>query len=349
MKCTDLNVKPVLKNIMRIEIFRVFVFFSLRSSLCDGNVILHKYVEPVIYLSSLQKIIFKHMKITMPVRIIKGQEVLPDGSTLKEYGFTDGSTVNIVIEPDKEISLRVVFGPKEFTYKVCSSMSVGELKQQMTDGGTVGFATDEFGLLFSAAADNNNADIPLLDESLPLHLYQVANDSKIWVVSGNIQIHLVTPRGEHLYKTYPITITVNQMKQRIRLVTDLFKDTEYLEDIWLFLQCDKNYRKLNGEAPLGEVVPNNGIIHFVEDVFFSESDMMTVYCEGKEVDRVGWNKRHLKEYNIWERDTVLSLKLRIQNQLGFPVSCITVEQGGEQLADTERLDLITNTRIEVSY
>ena len=118
------------------------------------------------------------MKITVPVRIIKGQEVLPYGSSLKDQGYTDGSTINIVIEPDKEINLRMAFGPKEFIYKVCSSVSVGELKQQLTDGGTIGFSTDEFTLLFSAAADNNNADIPLLDESLPLHLHQVANDCK---------------------------------------------------------------------------------------------------------------------------------------------------------------------------
>ena len=137
------------------------------------------------------------------------------------------------------------------------------------------------------------------------------------------------------------------MKQRIRLVTDFFKHTEYLEDIWLFLQCGKSYRKLSGEAPLGEVVPNNGIIHLVEDVFFSESDMMPVYCNGEEVDRVGWNKQHAGLTTL--RDTVLSQKLRVQNQLGFPVSCVTVKQDGEELPDTKILCASTKTRIEVTH
>ena len=38
------------------------------------------------------------------VRVIKGQKVLPEGSTLEEHRITDSSTVNIVIEPEKEIN-----------------------------------------------------------------------------------------------------------------------------------------------------------------------------------------------------------------------------------------------------
>ena len=68
------------------------------------------------------------MKITLPVRMIKEQEVLPDGSTLEKHGIIDGSTVNIVIEPEKEINLKMKLGPKEFTHKVMSSVRVRKLK-----------------------------------------------------------------------------------------------------------------------------------------------------------------------------------------------------------------------------
>ena len=57
------------------------------------------------------------MKITGAVRVMKGHEVLPDGSTLDEHGIIDGSTVNIIIEPEKEISIKMKLGPKEFTEK----------------------------------------------------------------------------------------------------------------------------------------------------------------------------------------------------------------------------------------
>ena len=56
------------------------------------------------------------MKIAGAVRVIKEQEVLPDGSTLDQYGIIDGATVNIVIEPDKEINLNIKLGPKEYSH-----------------------------------------------------------------------------------------------------------------------------------------------------------------------------------------------------------------------------------------
>ena len=47
------------------------------------------------------------MNIIAAIRVNKAQGVLQDGSTLEERDITDGSTVNIVIEPDKEINLCV--------------------------------------------------------------------------------------------------------------------------------------------------------------------------------------------------------------------------------------------------
>ena len=52
------------------------------------------------------------MQICGAVRVIKGQEVLTDGSILEQHEITDGSTVNIVMEPDKKINLHVTLGPK---------------------------------------------------------------------------------------------------------------------------------------------------------------------------------------------------------------------------------------------
>ena len=62
----------------------------------------------------------------MPIRVIKGQEVLPDGSTLDEHGIIDGSTVNIEDEDyDKVVNLRLKLGPKEFTSSVMNYVRVG--------------------------------------------------------------------------------------------------------------------------------------------------------------------------------------------------------------------------------
>ena len=158
------------------------------------------------------------MKITGAVRVIKGQEVLPDGSTLGEHGIIDGSTVNIVIEPDKELNLKMKLGHKEFTHKGSSSVRVRDFKQQLIDGGSVGFMLDEFTLVIPA--DDNNGvhdDITLDDDSLPLHLCGVSDNITLNIVSRKMMIQLFSQRGQHLYKTFPRNMTVNQMKQNILL------------------------------------------------------------------------------------------------------------------------------------
>ena len=96
--------------------------------------------------------------------MIKGQEVLPDGSTLEEHGIIDGSTVNIVIEPEKEINIKIKWGILESTRNVSNSVRVRDLKQQLIDGGTFGFKN--FSL--SVCVDDNDGIteiISLEDES----------------------------------------------------------------------------------------------------------------------------------------------------------------------------------------
>ena len=148
--------------------------------------------------------------------MIKGQEILPDGSTLEKHGIIDGSTINIVIEPEKEINLYVKIGLKEVMFAVKSSVRVRELKQQLIDGGSVGFSLNHFNLLISA--DDNDGiteTISLEDESLPLHLCGVVDNTTIRVIGDNVQIQLVTSRGQWWYKSFPRNITVSLMKRRI--------------------------------------------------------------------------------------------------------------------------------------
>ena len=70
---------------------------------------------------------------TSAVRILKGQDVLADDSTLREFGIADGDTLNIVIEPDKEINVTVRVGPKTFSQTVSHSLPVAELKRMLHD------------------------------------------------------------------------------------------------------------------------------------------------------------------------------------------------------------------------
>ena len=288
--------------------------------------------------------------------MIKGQEVLPDGSTLEKHGIIDGSTVNIIIEPDKEINLTFKLGPKEFTHKVLNSVRLRELKQQLIDGNIVGFKLNASTLNLSADDNDRMADVPLLDESLPLHLYGVGNNTTIRIIGGRVQIILVTSKGERLLKTFPRSSTISQMKQRIRRFLGDDKD---LDDIWLFKQIKKSYQRLDDddiEAPIGSVLSDNDVIYLVEDRFFSMDaiDVFPVYYKGEEIDRVWW-KITIEEsrYPRYHSDTALSLKLRIQELLGFPVSSVDVKRYGGSMGNDQMMrhyvnNLSTDIRIEVA-
>ena len=303
------------------------------------------------------------MKITGTVRTIKGQEVLPDGSTLDEHGIIDGSTVNIVIEPDKEINLKIKLGPKEFTHKVLNSMRVRELKQQLIDGDVVGFKPNAFTLnIFADDKDGVAANFPLLDESLPLHLYGVGDNTTIRIIGGRVQIILVTSRGQRWLKSFPKNITISQMKQRIRLVDRFFsaEDKDLLDDVWLFVQRGKSFQRIDddyGEAPIGSVLSDNDVIYLVEDRFFNDDaiDVFPVYYKRKEIARVGWKitTETGGRYTRYHIDTALSLKLRIQELLGFPVSSIDVKLheaslGNDQIMRHYVDNFSTDIRIEVA-
>ena len=134
--------------------------------------------------------------------MIKGQAVLSDGSTLEEHGIIDGSTVNIVIEPEKEIKLIMELGPKVFIHNVVNSVRVRELKQKLIDDRSVGFSINEFQLILSAD-DNDEVDddISLDDESLPLHLSGLVHNKIVKISTNKHSDHLVTTERAALVQT----------------------------------------------------------------------------------------------------------------------------------------------------
>ena len=228
------------------------------------------------------------MKITGFVRVIKGQEILPDGNTLDQHIIIDGSTINIVIEPEKEISIKMKLGPKEFTHKVMNSLRVRDLKHQLIDGGTVGFLLEDLTLIVSA--DDNDCvtdDIPLEDDSLPLYLYGVSDNMTVKIMGEKITVELVTNYGLRYQKSFPKNMTIDQMKRGIQSVNSFWSEhyPDMQEGIWLFVERGESYKKLPDAAPIGSVLSNNDVVHFIEDRFYGQQ--IPVYYNGEEMDRVG--------------------------------------------------------------
>ena len=185
----------------------------------------------------------------------------------------------------------------------------------------------------------------------------MVDNTTIRVIGNNLQIQLVTQRGKQWYKSFPRNITVSLMKQKIRLVNRFFgdEDRDLLEDVWLFVQRRECYQRLDEEALVGARLSDNDVIYLVEDRFFPDSDMFPLYYKDKEVGRVGWiiTSQYFGRYRYYS-DTALSLKLRIQELLGFPVSSTNVKFREKSMKNNEMINhddvkITTEIRIEVTW
>ena len=202
--------------------------------------------------------------------MIQGQKVLQDGNTLEGHGITDGSTVNIIIEPDKDINLQIKLGSKEITYKANNSVCICSLKQQLIDDGIVGLPLDKFSLMISTDQEGGiTEDVLLLAESLPLHLCGANDKTVINIIGGRVTVQLVNAKGNKWYKIFLKTMMINQMKQIIRSVDSVhMADVRLLMDIWLFVKRGEIYQEIDGEGPIGAILSDNDIIHFIGQIFY---------------------------------------------------------------------------------
>ena len=128
-----------------------------------------------------QKEIYKSGKITGAVRILKGQEILPDDSTLVQHEIADGDIVNIVIEPDATIKIQVKYNSNIFSHAISCSSSVQQLKELLYDKEQVVFPPVEFDLVY----ENDGEVITLDDTALPFLMYDVKEGAKLTVVRSN--------------------------------------------------------------------------------------------------------------------------------------------------------------------
>ena len=244
-------------------------------------------------------------KITGAVRLLKGQDVLPDGSTLDEHGIIDGSTVNIVIEPDKEINLKIRFGPESFSRKLKRSRSVRYLKQRMINAEQVALVQEDFDLVQISDAKKKI----VLEASLPLHYYGLTDGVVLEARLAFLRLNLEQV-GTDIQWTRKTSrsATVKELKDIIA-VEILNKPKA---DISMYYERTK---KLSDTQVLGDVVKDE-----FDHLYFSENKSF------KNFRPVFYNGDSLGYIGVENTDTRDDLKYRAQDQLGVPFSKIHVKK-----------------------
>ena len=300
----------------------------------------------MVILFILKKEIYRSGKITGAVRILKGHEMLPDDSTLVQHNISDGDTVRVLIEPERNIAVEVQCGPMVYRHEVNYSMTVKELKMFLIENNEVAFLEKDIGLIMQATNKDLKQELELKDDSMPLHYFTSDLIIKLKVIGPTIFIASQNPFGETTHHKIPKKGTVCDLKQIIMksssippftdkmlkdsFLNDLMNLMKILlsqnngKDISLFVTCGNDgYKKLDETdcTPLGELLSDGDVVYYVEDNPFSNLDVCNwpVYHQKSNVGTVRCNRIQNTRY-----ETVRTIKLRIQDEMGIPANRLTV-------------------------
>ena len=239
------------------------------------------------------------------MRILKGQESLPDDSTLVQHNISDGGTVNIVIEPEKKIIVKLQFGLEKFSKTVKNSMSVKDLKQELINSDDFAFVHCDFNLLYLENPDKKVK----LDTSLPLYYYKIDDGATILIEKTFLLVNIKRVGGETEWiKRMPKTATIADLKKVI--LKDICDKS--VSNVSLYLNDEL---KVNDEDVLEDLVEYfDDMLYFVEDKCYKECK--GVYYRGKKIAFIG----------VDENDSKEDLKLRARDQLCIPLRKIKAKK-----------------------
>ena len=303
-------------------------------------------------LDFIQKEIYKSGKITGAVRILKGQEILPDDSTLVQHNISNGDTVNVLIEPERNVEVEVQCGPKTYKHEVSNGMTVKQLKMFLIETNEVVYMYKNLHLVTQVTNKDAEKEEELEDDFLPLHYYATDTNLKLQAIGPTVFVTSENSFGEKVRHKIPRKATVAGLKEVIIkskwnspnvnkfirvnsgctiddltkcIIKSLRRDND--DDIFLFVACENNcYKRLDetDSTPLGELLSNGDVVYYIEDSPSSNSydRNWPVYYLKEHIGTMYGKSTHQNQGVVFE--TVRSLKLRIQEEMGIPAHCITV-------------------------
>ena len=190
------------------------------------------------------------------MKILKGQEILPDDSTLVQHNISDGDTVNVLIEPGGNIEVEVRCGPKVYKHEVNYCMTVKELKTLLIENEEVAFLYREFDLVENEGTKQEQI---LDDDTLPLHCF-ISDKSVMLVVLGPyLIVKSKNSRGRLRYHKVASNCTVRQLKQVI--------DSSSTNMSMFVARGNDRYKKLDEteDTAVRKLLSEDKTVHFITD------------------------------------------------------------------------------------
>ena len=164
-----------------------------------------------------QKEIYKSGKSHGPVKVLKGKEILPDDSTLEENGIVDDDAVNIVIEPEKEITIYISkcfkFTPI-YPYKLANSVPVSLVKKKLIMEDKMVIPESEFDLEFDQD-DKREVVLKLDDLGVPLHYYGINEGSLLLIVKNFASCIIENQKGAQVHINLSAKARVGELRKKL--------------------------------------------------------------------------------------------------------------------------------------
>ena len=276
--------------------------------------------------------------MTGQVRLLQGQTVLEDDRKLSQYSLPEGATISALFEPDVDINIEVSTGPQSHKFSVSNSTSVMALKFQIGDLMIFGVAPERLEIRLG--------DI-VLDDPMPLHFYEIKNGSTLNIFKPYVSVTIENNQGATLFWRLSRNDTIREVKAK--LATAKWKSKTRFHFYNTSTNTRKGYKSNQSEfdeiraVDDGEISVEGMRLYLIsENKGFKEldDDKITESYKIKDGDnlyvlsyRWGFNTctvtmttNRKKIQGVEDEDTCLAIKLRVQDQFGFPVSNIKLFQ-----------------------
>ena len=254
----------------------------------------------------LQETVYKTTTIKYSVRFLKGQQSLDKDEQLYFYDIQDGSTLSILMEPEKRISITVkTFKKGTVILEIDNTATVEELRDILVQNHDI---------LDAQMHDMFLGKEQLQDVKLPLHYYDVENNSEL-KMSGNgwIRLHVVLANTYTLkrLKNMQLTDTVSDLAKVVTKSVDASASGS--EDLVMFYtkSTPTIHHQLFTELDLpSRQLWEYGVEHmgYIFVIQYTSGGYINVQ-QGRSVHAI---------YETKNDETVFSLMLKIQDKLGLP-------------------------------
>ena len=221
----------------------------------------------------------------------------------------------------RPINVSIVFGGLTFHHQVAPESSVRTLKQCLTDERYVCLPLVEYELVMRNDVASPGEDwVVLEDEAMALRFYGIRDGAVLHVERKYLGIIVQNQKGQEVWVMVPKMATMGEMKRTIMEAARL----QYAGTFSLFTTVQVETRSRNDAINFKKLAEEDGVI--VSHVLRDRDKLFMIE------NKFGYSPRNLiqgsglRVYGMEVGDTVLSVKLRAQEQLGVSAAHLQVER-----------------------